>query len=159
MTDCICTGPGYCERHKVKKNTHLYNICKTKQNIFDAWEKGIGPGQRKKEHTSLINHFIRYLPPPPRIIVSSMLSWAIRKAKRENKGVGTVITEFTGSIGIKSHQGCDCKSLAKRMNVVGIETIEKEFEQYVDMLSMSIRKWRGKNKINIEKMAGMFHAD
>lgn len=46
MTGCTCKGPGYCERHKVKKNEHWFHLCQTRDDYFQVWEAGKGPGQR-----------------------------------------------------------------------------------------------------------------
>lgn len=45
MTPCQCTSPGHCERHKCNKNAHWLNLCQTRQDYFDLWETGKGPGQ------------------------------------------------------------------------------------------------------------------
>lgn len=47
MTDCQCTGPGWCERHKLQKSAHMVHLCQTRQNYLQAWEEGRGPGQLK----------------------------------------------------------------------------------------------------------------
>lgn len=47
MTDCTCTNPGFCERHKVKKNAHWHHLCQTRADYFDLWEHGRGPGQQR----------------------------------------------------------------------------------------------------------------
>lgn len=46
MRDCICTGPGFCERHQVVKSAHWVHLCQTRDNYWQAWEEGRGPGQR-----------------------------------------------------------------------------------------------------------------
>ena len=47
MTDCQCEGPGYCERHDVKKSPHWFHLCRTRDDYFQAWEQGRGPGQKQ----------------------------------------------------------------------------------------------------------------
>lgn len=43
--ECECTGPGWCERHKVRKSPHMWKLCQTRQDYFLMWEAGRGPGQ------------------------------------------------------------------------------------------------------------------
>lgn len=45
VTPCECPLAGYCNRHKIKKNTHFHHLCQTRQDYFDMYEKCIGPGQ------------------------------------------------------------------------------------------------------------------
>ena len=45
MNNCECTGPGWCERHQVNKAEHWVHLCQTRENYFQAWEEGRGPGQ------------------------------------------------------------------------------------------------------------------
>jgi len=45
MTQCQCTEAGWCERHQIKKSAHLVHLCQTKEDYFQAWEEGRGPGQ------------------------------------------------------------------------------------------------------------------
>jgi len=49
MTQCECKYPGYCKRHKMLKSPHLWELCRTREDYFQAWEGGHGPGQRTKE--------------------------------------------------------------------------------------------------------------
>jgi hypothetical protein len=44
-TACECSGPGFCPRHKVVKSAHWVKLCQTRQNYFNVWEAGRGPGQ------------------------------------------------------------------------------------------------------------------
>ena len=46
MTGCNCPMAGYCERHKVSKTPHLFNLCRTNDRYYDAWEEGRGIGQK-----------------------------------------------------------------------------------------------------------------
>lgn len=48
MSDCQCTGPGWCERHQIKKSTHWVHLCQTNERYWQAWEEGRGPGQLKR---------------------------------------------------------------------------------------------------------------
>jgi len=45
ITGCICTTPGFCERHKCRKSEHWLHLCQTRPDYFQAWEEGRGPGQ------------------------------------------------------------------------------------------------------------------
>lgn len=47
-TGCECKQAGYCKRHHVEKPTSWFELCQTRQNYFQAWEAGRGPGQRGK---------------------------------------------------------------------------------------------------------------
>lgn len=48
MSDCQCTGPGWCERHQIKKSPHWVHLCQTNERYWQAWEEGRGPGQLKR---------------------------------------------------------------------------------------------------------------
>lgn len=43
VTLCECPAPGDCPRHGCRKNAHLHNLCRTRQDYFDLWERGQGP--------------------------------------------------------------------------------------------------------------------
>jgi hypothetical protein len=45
VRDCECHGPGYCERHGVKKTAVWVELCQTNDAYWRAWEAGRGPGQ------------------------------------------------------------------------------------------------------------------
>lgn len=45
MTRCQCGGPGWCERHGVQKTPHYHHLCQTREDYFQLWEQGRGPGQ------------------------------------------------------------------------------------------------------------------
>lgn len=47
MTNCECPLACYCQRHKITKGSGWHQLCQTKQNYFDAWEAGVGPGQER----------------------------------------------------------------------------------------------------------------
>ena len=46
-TECECTGPGWCDRHQVRKTAHWVKLCQTRRDYWEAWEEGRGPGQLK----------------------------------------------------------------------------------------------------------------
>ena len=46
-TPCICTGPGFCERHNVQKNELLFQKCATDMAYFSQGERGAMPQQKK----------------------------------------------------------------------------------------------------------------
>lgn len=46
MTDCECTEPGWCARHKCEKDQFLFEHCRRLENWFQFWEQGCGPGQK-----------------------------------------------------------------------------------------------------------------
>lgn len=49
MNDCACTGPGWCERHKVDKPASWVKLCQTSDKYWTAWESGHGPGQNNPQ--------------------------------------------------------------------------------------------------------------
>jgi hypothetical protein len=49
-TGCTCERPGWCERHAMHKSEQLWRLCQKKVAYFDAWENGVGPGQRDGPH-------------------------------------------------------------------------------------------------------------
>lgn len=42
-TGCVCTGPGFCQRHQCQKSAAFVKLCQTRQPYFDAWQRGEGP--------------------------------------------------------------------------------------------------------------------
>jgi len=40
VTDCTCTGPGWCERHQCDKRRDLFECCQRLPAHFAAWERG-----------------------------------------------------------------------------------------------------------------------
>lgn len=48
MTGCVCYEGGWCDRHGVKKSDRMHELCQTRQNYWEAWEQGIGPGQKSR---------------------------------------------------------------------------------------------------------------
>jgi hypothetical protein len=46
-TPCTCQRPGWCDRHACQKSPTLFHLCRTRIELFRAWESGIGPGQRQ----------------------------------------------------------------------------------------------------------------
>jgi hypothetical protein len=55
LTDCTCTGPGWCERHVCQKSDTLFHLCQHNRALFMTWETGRGPGQRRSV-TALPSH-------------------------------------------------------------------------------------------------------
>lgn len=49
MNDCKCTGPGWCERHGVKKSALMVQLCQRNPAYWEKWEAGCGPGQCPKK--------------------------------------------------------------------------------------------------------------
>lgn len=47
-TQCECSNPGYCERHKMNKSPHLHKLCKTSNKYFQLWETSSDPKQREE---------------------------------------------------------------------------------------------------------------
>jgi len=40
VTDCECTEPGWCERHKCHKSKFIFESCRRRRDFFRAWENG-----------------------------------------------------------------------------------------------------------------------
>jgi len=40
VTECTCTGPGWCVRHQCQKSDLLYIHCQRRPDFFAAWEAG-----------------------------------------------------------------------------------------------------------------------
>lgn len=45
-TNCECTEPGWCPRHRCHKTRRWYDVCRTRPQVFRAWEEGRGPLQK-----------------------------------------------------------------------------------------------------------------
>jgi len=45
VTECECESPGWCERHQCNKPAAMFLLCRTRQEYFQLWEEGTGPGQ------------------------------------------------------------------------------------------------------------------
>lgn len=46
---CSCPLAGLCERHKMEKPAHWHALCQKHDGYRQAWDNGIGPGQRKQK--------------------------------------------------------------------------------------------------------------
>ena len=44
-TACECPLAGLCKRHNVMKGPHLHKLCQTREDYYQLWEEGFGPGQ------------------------------------------------------------------------------------------------------------------
>jgi hypothetical protein len=55
-TKCECAHPGYCQRHRCDKPDSLHRLCQTKPQIFDLWERGLGPGQTRRNAQTACVH-------------------------------------------------------------------------------------------------------
>lgn len=115
MTGCVCDLAGWCERHKVNKNDHLVKLCKTKQNYWDAWERGSGPKQE--------------------IDVGRRIASAMPKAR-----VGSRLKQRIADLGYVAEQGCGCNSLAANMDRWGIDGCRKRIDEIVDHLEEQAKK-------------------
>jgi hypothetical protein len=90
-----------CERHNVKKNQHWFMLCQTRPKYFAAWEKGIGPGQRKATD--------------PPIVVN-----------RKSPGLGDVVSKALGVVGVTEERvskwlgrKCNCAERREMLNRLG----------------------------------------
>ena len=51
-TKCECPLAGYCKRHNAVKGPHLHKLCQTREDYFQLWEEGFGPGQGSPQNTA-----------------------------------------------------------------------------------------------------------
>ena len=42
---CDCENSGWCTRHMVDKGERWHELCKTREDYYNIWEMGKGPGQ------------------------------------------------------------------------------------------------------------------
>jgi hypothetical protein len=54
MTGCVCEGPGFCQRHGIRKGDGWHQLCQTSEEYFQSWEAGRGPGQRKSSTPGVV---------------------------------------------------------------------------------------------------------
>ena len=86
---------------------------------------------------------------PPKVAIEILLSWAIKKAKEEGIGVGSIIYRWTDSVGIKARPHCPCKALAKEMDQRGIDYIESHYK--TEIKEILKERTEAQKKIDIEK--------
>lgn len=43
---CSCPLAGFCDRHGIAKPAHWHKLCQAHDGYREAWDAGIGPGQR-----------------------------------------------------------------------------------------------------------------
>lgn len=48
-TDCECTGPGWCERHRCEKSRGQFERCRRSPEIFGLYESGEYPQLKAQE--------------------------------------------------------------------------------------------------------------
>ena len=104
MTNCECPVAGYCARHSVEKTGHLLHLCRTRQDFFDAWESGRGPGQIKPEYTATRKRLKR------KDIDLKKLGRKLWKNLVETVHTLEALPEWEDSI---PSYGCDCSSFYK----------------------------------------------
>ena len=51
-TKCECPLAGFCKRHNMVKGPHLHKLCQTREDYFQLWEEGFGPGQGSPQNTA-----------------------------------------------------------------------------------------------------------
>lgn len=54
---CVCESaqyPFFCQRHGCEKTEHWQALCKNRQDYFQLWEEGRGPGQKTPANARLI---------------------------------------------------------------------------------------------------------
>ena len=58
------------------------------------------------------------------------------------KGVGSRIKEFLSKRGIVSHSGCGCEELARELDSIGVDEVERRVDEFAEKMQSSIRKWK-----------------
>ena len=104
QTDCQCTGPVngepwfWCKRHKCRKTKHWQELCRNRPAYFQAWEKGMGPGQSRASES---------------IIAAS------NSQGKVSVGAGTELKRLLHWLGIVPTFGCGCGVKASLMDERG----------------------------------------
>ena len=118
MTECECEKPGWCERHQVKKNEAWWKSCQTREDYFELWEKGHGPGQPRAG---------KKVRPE-------------RRPKIPSVGVGAELCQMIGWLPERT-QGCGNRDdLVKMLNRRGIEWCSENVAQVTELLQTEASK-------------------
>jgi len=119
-TGCTCKtwghGVGYCPRHKMDKPRAWWDLCRSSQAYFEAWEQGRGPGQRPPKET----------PPPIRF--------------KRPEGPGTQLAKVFEWFGIRPVPGCKCAEHIKQMNEWGPDECLKRIPEILNWLGEEARR-------------------
>ena len=129
MNRCECSMAGFCLRHRVDKTPHLKHLCETREEYFNAWELGRGPGQMASNADKESQRKVR----AKRINLRSRYVELWRKLFSE---VDTVEKLEEWQKDIPSF-GCDCKEFYKNW-------IARNYPTQVDFEW----KWRLKSAVN-----------
>jgi hypothetical protein len=103
-------------------------LCRTRQDYFDLWEEGKGPGQN-------------YVPP-------EATEEERKRVAEENEGPGTELRELLRSIDVTKKTGCQCGAKVRQMNGWGVKGCEKKFDEIVQWLRESSSKWDWHEKLS-----------
>ncbi|QDU39657.1 hypothetical protein Mal4_40030 [Maioricimonas rarisocia] len=60
LTQCVCSGPGFCRRHQCRKTLHWYRLCRMRADYFQLWEQGRGPGQLRPGEPGLATQVVNF---------------------------------------------------------------------------------------------------
>lgn len=41
---CLCTGPGFCSRHRMQKGPNNFRLCQTREEYRELWDRSAGYG-------------------------------------------------------------------------------------------------------------------
>jgi hypothetical protein len=145
--NCECPVAGYCSRHKVDKTNHLWHLCRTKPEYFQAWEENRGPGQRNEGDRKK-----RYR------VVQSREELAVKGRQLWDDLFGKVhsfddLCEW--SRGIPSY-GCDCKSFYEsflQSNHPG-KTVSFEWKW---RLKSAVNKKLGKDNFELTEVMNIYN--
>lgn len=122
MTKCQCPAAGFCERHKVAKTAHWHKLCQTRQNYFQAWEDGHGPGQTQDPQKT--KEAQRRKRMEKKLEQSRLISWVKWLRKPEDTGVGDTVERLLAKVGGRQIKqlieglvgSCGCTNRQKWLN-------------------------------------------
>jgi len=60
QTGCVCSGPGFCDRHQCAKTPHWHHLCQTRADYFGLWESGNGPGQSRPQEPGIARKAVNF---------------------------------------------------------------------------------------------------
>jgi len=121
-TKCECHGPGYCERHKVRKSPHLWKLCQTREDYFAAWEAGRGPGQdlageaQQAPSAGVGTELRKILGCTCRLPIARLDAWGPEKCSEEFNAIVAELVEVSAR-----HKEPISKEAAERMLRMAIE--------------------------------------
>ncbi len=156
MNDCTCPLAGFCSRHGVQKTNRMVHLCRNRQDYWQAWEEGRGPGQMRSTKHKVAEDpetnpgssnydgkvIIKRNTPTAWDAIHSYLAEAIRTNKEwiPEKEIERYRSEWVPTI----PQQCGCKGkLPEIESKIKWDTAYSAFVSFVDIhndVSKSIKK-------------------